>query len=53
MTKAYLIGQVSVTNPEGYAQYAQNAPATIEKYGGKYIVRGGHTSQLCGAHRLD
>lgn len=48
MTKAYLIGQITVTNPEGYAFYAARVPATIQAAGGKYLVRGGHTTQLEG-----
>lgn len=48
MTKAYLIGQITVTNPEGYARYASQVPATIEAAGGRYLVRGGHATQLEG-----
>jgi uncharacterized protein (DUF1330 family) len=48
MTKAYLIGHITVTNPEGYARYASRVPATIEAAGGRYLVRGGHATQLEG-----
>jgi uncharacterized protein (DUF1330 family) len=48
MTKAYLIGQITVTNPEGYARYASQVPATIAAAGGRYLVRGGHATQLEG-----
>jgi len=48
MTKAYLIGQVTVHNPEGYQKYAQHVPATLVPHGGKYLVRGGKDTQLEG-----
>ena len=38
---AYLIAEITVTNPEGFKKYGKAVPATIEKYGGKYLVRGG------------
>lgn len=49
MNKAYLIGQITVTNPEGYAEYARQVPDTIHRHGGRYIVRGGTTSVLEGS----
>jgi uncharacterized protein (DUF1330 family) len=39
MTKAYLIGQVTVHNAEGYQKYAQHVPASLVPHGGKYLVR--------------
>ena len=48
MTKAYLIGQVTVHNPEGYQKYAQHVPASLVPHGGKYLVRGGKDTQLEG-----
>jgi uncharacterized protein (DUF1330 family) len=48
MVKAYLIGQISVTNPEGYGLYASRVPQTIADAGGRYVVRGGHTTQVEG-----
>ena len=48
MAKAYLIGQVTVHNPEGYLKYAQHVPATLAQYGGAYLVRGGNCTQLEG-----
>ena len=37
----YVIAIVEVINPEGYAEYSRQVPATIAKYGGRYLVRGG------------
>jgi len=38
---AYMIAEIEVTNPEGYKEYTALVPATIEKYGGRFLVRGG------------
>jgi uncharacterized protein (DUF1330 family) len=48
MTKAYLVGNITVTNPEGYAQYQKHVPKTISDFGGCYLVRGGDTTQMEG-----
>ena len=37
----YVIAIVDVTNVEGYQEYSRQVPATIAKYGGHYLVRGG------------
>jgi uncharacterized protein (DUF1330 family) len=38
---AYLILDIHVKDPEEYAAYRERAPATLEAYGGRYLVRGG------------
>lgn len=38
---AYLIAQLKIDDPEMFDKYRAQVPATIEKYGGSYIVRGG------------
>lgn len=48
MTKAYLIGHITVTNPQAYAVYSAQVPHTIAAFGGKYLVRGGHATPLEG-----
>ena len=45
---AYVIAEVNVTNPEGYKAYSAVVPGTIEKYGGKFLVRGGKAQALEG-----
>jgi uncharacterized protein (DUF1330 family) len=45
---AYIIAEVEVTNPDGYKAYTALVPATIEKYGGRFIVRGGAAQPLEG-----
>jgi len=37
----YVIAIVEVNNVEGYQEYSRQVPATIAKYGGRYLVRGG------------
>ena len=37
---AYVIGDIKVTDPATYAEYAAGVPATSEAYGGRYLVRG-------------
>ncbi|MDB5080025.1 MAG: hypothetical protein JWP00_1949 [Chloroflexi bacterium] len=38
---AYVIANIDVKDPEGYAGYSKLARPAIEKYGGKAIVRNG------------
>ena len=45
---AYVIVEIEVTDPVGYEEYKKQAAATVHKYGGKYIVRGGTTEVLEG-----
>ena len=37
---AYVIADFEITNPEGFQAYEQRVGATIEHYGGTYLVRG-------------
>ncbi len=37
----YLIADVTVKDAAGYEEYRKLVPATIQKHGGKYLVRGG------------
>jgi uncharacterized protein (DUF1330 family) len=45
---AYIIVDIEITDPAGYEEYKKLAGATVEKYGGKYIVRGGPVETLEG-----
>ncbi|MGC8855290.1 MAG: DUF1330 domain-containing protein, partial [Anaerolineae bacterium] len=38
---AYVIVDIEVTDPEGYKEYVQMAPAAVKQYGGRYLARGG------------
>ena len=45
---AYVIVEIEVLDPEGYARYRELAPPTVAAHGGRYIVRGGQTAILEG-----
>ena len=38
---AYLIADVKIVDPERFKDYGSLVPESVEKYGGKYLVRGG------------
>ena len=40
--------QVEVTNPGQYAEYMKLSPGIIEKFGGRFIARGGRSETLEG-----
>ncbi|HYB95799.1 MAG TPA: DUF1330 domain-containing protein [Vicinamibacterales bacterium] len=46
--KAYVLGEIDVTNPQQYAEYMKLSPAAIEKFGGRFIARGGRSTTLEG-----
>lgn len=41
MAKGYWVARVDVHNEEGYKPYMAANPAIFQKFGGKFIVRGG------------
>ena len=45
---AYVIVEINIVDPVGYEEYKKQAAATVHKYGGKYLVRGGKTEVLEG-----
>jgi uncharacterized protein (DUF1330 family) len=45
---AYVLAEVEVTNPEGYKEYTAHVPATIARYGGRFLVRGGASEAIEG-----
>jgi uncharacterized protein (DUF1330 family) len=38
---AYVVAEVEVTDPVTYEDYRKLVPATVAKYGGRFLVRGG------------
>ena len=38
---AYVIADVTVTNPKEMDEYRKHVPGTLAKYGGRFVVRGG------------
>jgi uncharacterized protein (DUF1330 family) len=44
----YVIAELEITDPAGFEEYRKQVPATIQKYGGRYVVRGGTCQTLEG-----
>jgi uncharacterized protein (DUF1330 family) len=45
---SYLIAEIAVHDTALFEEYRKLVPATIAKYGGKYLVRGGVTDTIEG-----
>ena len=45
---AYVLVDVDVTDPARYDEYRPLAAASVEQYGGRYVVRGGASEVLEG-----
>jgi len=45
---AYIIARINVTDAEDYKNYAGQTVALAEKFGGKFLVKGGAQTQLEG-----
>ena len=43
MPKGYLIGHITVTNPEAYKEYVERDTPILESFGGRFIIRGGES----------
>ena len=50
---AYLIIQNRVVDPDEYAAYRERAPAVVQQFGGRYLVRGGAHEVLEGDWDID
>ena len=45
----YIIAMVEVTDWNQYREYMKATPAAVERYGGRFIIRGGEVATLEGA----
>jgi uncharacterized protein (DUF1330 family) len=45
---AYVVVEITVTDPAGFEPYRLAVPATIAAYGGRYLVRGGRSETVEG-----
>jgi uncharacterized protein (DUF1330 family) len=45
----YYIGEIKVNDPDAMKPYREGVAATVEKYGGKFIVRGGKVDPVEGS----
>lgn len=47
---AYVIGHITVKNPEKWAEYRAQVPATLAPWGAELVLRGKLASVLAGEH---
>jgi len=45
---AYVVAGIEVTDPEQFQKYGQEVVATVKRYGGTYVIRGGQPERLEG-----
>ena len=45
---AYLIARITVTDPDAYVAYSSQTAALAEKFGGRFLVKGGAMTRLEG-----
>jgi uncharacterized protein (DUF1330 family) len=43
MPKGYIIGHITVNDPEAYKEYVERDTPILESYGARFIVRGGQS----------
>jgi uncharacterized protein (DUF1330 family) len=48
---AYAVANIEVTDPAAYAAYAEQVPATVVPYNGRFLARGGKTEVFAGDAR--
>jgi len=51
MSKGYWIARVDVRNPDGYPKYVETAKPAFERFGAKFLVRGGKANAIEGPGR--
>ncbi|MGB3866002.1 MAG: DUF1330 domain-containing protein [Xanthobacteraceae bacterium] len=51
MPKAYWVGRVTIREPDRYPEYVETARPAFERYGAKFLVRGGAFDALEGTPR--
>ncbi|MCG8016667.1 MAG: DUF1330 domain-containing protein [Candidatus Thiodiazotropha sp. 'RUGA'] len=51
MTKAYLIGHITVKENDKWQEYRSKVPATLEPWQGCLVFRGSLSAILCGSHQ--
>jgi len=44
----YVIVDIEITDPAAFEDYRKQVPATVQKYGGKFLTRGGAVQTLEG-----
>ena len=41
MAKGYIVGLITITDPEAYKPYMVQTSEIVNSYGGRYLIRGG------------
>jgi uncharacterized protein (DUF1330 family) len=44
----YIVADIEITDPDEYQKYTRQTAATLERYGGKFLVRGGQPETVEG-----
>lgn len=52
MAKGYLIGHITVNDPDAYREYVEKDTPILEALGGRFIVRGGSSQTVEGETKL-
>ena len=52
MRKGYIVAELRVTDPREFKGYRDAVRATVEAYGGRFLVRGGEPKLLEGSEPL-
>lgn len=45
---AYVVNEITITDPDRFLTYSREVPAILAKYGGAYVVRGGDPAAIDG-----
>ena len=48
MSNAYVVGQITVKNPEVWTEYRDQVPGTLSPWGGELVFRGQQVAALAG-----
>ncbi|MBM1311180.1 DUF1330 domain-containing protein [Sulfitobacter mediterraneus] len=48
MPKGYIIGHITVRDPEAYKEYVERDTPILKRLGGKFLVRGGQSQLMEG-----
>ena len=48
MPKGYIIGHITVTNPEAYKEYIERDTPILKNLGGAFVIRGGQSQVMEG-----
>jgi uncharacterized protein (DUF1330 family) len=46
----YMVGNITVTDRETFAEYGKLVPETVAQFGGTYVVRGGAAEKIEGEY---